>query len=157
MAAYDPLRTLGGNGRVRMIAQNEGMSSIAAFIAALSMVSPFGSTPIMTGQFRCVYMADWTCSPEPEGICIDSGGPRGERATLAVNLDEGRISLNGLDASLERQNLPNSHYVYWRVGALGLQRIELSSTERGIVATLLNEHLPWRGSRRSEFSCQRTR
>jgi hypothetical protein len=132
------------------------MSSVAAFIAALSMVSSSGSTPIMTGQFRCVYIADWACAPEPEGICIDSGGPRGERATLVVNLDEARISLAGLDARLERQNLPNSHYVYWKVGALGSQRIELSSTDRGIVARLLNEDLPSRGSDSSEFLCRRT-
>ena len=134
------------------------MRTMSCFlVAALLSIVPASASEVVTGKFRCTYSGGWACGSGPEGICIDSGGRRGERAVLELDFERNRLRLNGLDGSLERQNLKIGHYVYWRLDALGLQEMRVFKTDRGHVAELENQHLPSSGTAKSEFACRPVR
>lgn len=123
------------------------------FLIAVVIAAPVNAEEVVSGKYRCAYTGDWGCGPGPEPICVDAV-LRGLDAKLHLDLDARRIRLEGLYGRLERQNLDRGYYVYWQLGGLGMQRLEVSHDEQGVSASLIDESRPGHGSSHSDFVCK---
>ena len=63
----------------------------------------------------------WGCGESPNGICVDRVATDREREanTVRVDFDAKRISLNGLQGSLEEAATSGEYWVRWSVPGLG--------------------------------------
>ena len=124
-----------------------------AIVVALTN-APAVAVEAPTGSYSCIYIGTWGCSPEPDGICVDGGSARNlNRTTLNVGFDSRRISLNGLNGRIERQDLKDGYWVYWEVGGLGQSKLTTSMRNRKLIAHLTYSDV--RGSSSSDYRCTR--
>ena len=91
-----------------------------ALIATMALPAPVSSQGL-NGRYVCSLSGMWGCGGPPNGICVDRAATDRERKanTVRVDFDAKRISLNGLQGSLEEAATPAEYWVRWSVPGLG--------------------------------------